>query len=88
MAYQSGGRRGGYGGGGSRRPGKSDPFLADPKLKLDWKDARLLKRFLADNGKILPRRMTGLCAKNQRAVARAVKLARQAALLPYPGHDG
>ncbi len=50
---------------------------------VDYKDVNLLKRFIADNGKILPRRITGTSSKNQRKIARAVKRARIMALLPF-----
>jgi small subunit ribosomal protein S18 len=57
--------------------------LLAPGEVLDYKDARRLQRFLTERGKILPRRATGLTAKQQRQVARAIKRARQIALLPY-----
>jgi small subunit ribosomal protein S18 len=50
---------------------------------MDYKDVDMLKRFVTDRGKILPRRMTGTCAKHQRIVSAAVKRARMVALLPY-----
>jgi small subunit ribosomal protein S18 len=50
---------------------------------VDYKDVDLLKKFVTDRGKMLPRRMTGTCAKHQRIVAAAVKRARMVALLPY-----
>lgn len=50
---------------------------------VDYKDVDLLRRFIADSGKILPRRMTGTCARHQRMLARAIKRARIAALLPF-----
>ena len=53
------------------------------KLKIDYKEADTLRRFITERGKILPRRITGTCAKHQRAVALAVKQARSIALLPY-----
>jgi small subunit ribosomal protein S18 len=53
------------------------------KLKIDYKDADTLRRFITERGKILPRRMTGTCAKHQRALALAIKQARSIALLPY-----
>jgi small subunit ribosomal protein S18 len=53
------------------------------KLKIDYKDADTLRRFITDRGKILPRRITGTCAKHQRAVAEAIKRARIIALLPF-----
>jgi small subunit ribosomal protein S18 len=65
-----------------RRP-KVDPFEADKTLVIDYKDTSLLKRFLTPEGKIRPRRQTGVNTKNQRRLARAVKRARHIALLPY-----
>ena len=53
------------------------------KLKTDYKEADTLRRFITERGKILPRRITGTCAKHQRAVALAIKQARSIALLPY-----
>ncbi len=62
---------------------KVDRFLADSTLVIDYKDPQLLKYFITERGKIVPRRISGLCAKNQRKVARAIKRARKIALLPY-----
>ena len=53
------------------------------KMKIDYKEADALKRFITERGKILPRRITGTCAKHQRALALAIKQARSIALLPY-----
>ena len=50
---------------------------------LDYKDAAKLRKFISERGKILPRRVTGNCAKHQRAVTLAVKRARHVAILPY-----
>jgi small subunit ribosomal protein S18 len=50
---------------------------------LDYKDERLLQRFISDRGKIVPRRVSGACARHQRAVARAIKRSRVLGLLPY-----
>ncbi len=50
---------------------------------IDYKDIKTLQRYVADSGKILPRRVTGACAKHQRKVTTAVKRARAVALLPY-----
>ena len=52
-------------------------------LKIDYKDVELLTRFIATNGRILPRRITGLCAKHQKAIANAIKRARIVALMPF-----
>ena len=67
-----------------RRPRrKVCAFCADHIDSIDYKDAAKLKKFVSENGKILPRRMTGTCAKHQRKLTTAIKRARQMALLPY-----
>jgi len=53
------------------------------KLKIDYKDIDVLRRFVTERGKILPRRITGSCAKHQRRLAVAIKRARALAYLPY-----
>jgi len=53
------------------------------KLKADYKDADTLRRFITERGKILPKRITGTCAKHQRALAASIKQARVIALLPF-----
>ena len=58
-------------------------FCADKKLDVDYRDPNTLKLFITDRGKIIPRRISGNCAFHQRQVSRAVKQARQIALLPY-----
>lgn len=58
-------------------------FCVDKTLVIDYKDVTRLRRYMAENGKILPRRQTGTCARHQRELANAIKLARQMALLPY-----
>jgi len=60
-------------------------FCIDKSIVIDYKHAEALRRFITDDGKIRPRRQTGTCAKHQRALARAIKRARQAALLPFTG---
>jgi small subunit ribosomal protein S18 len=50
---------------------------------VDYKDVDMLRKFVTERGKIMPRRMTGTCAKHQRIIAAAVKRARMVALLPY-----
>jgi small subunit ribosomal protein S18 len=50
---------------------------------VDFKDERLLSRFLTERGKILPSRLSGTCARHQRQLSRAIKRAREVALLPY-----
>lgn len=62
---------------------KNCSFCADNVATLDYKDTSKLKRFLSESGKILPRRVTGTCAKHQRMLATAVKRAREASLIPY-----
>lgn len=58
-------------------------FCVDKTDFVDYKDTRKLSRYLTDRGKILPRRVTGNCAKHQRAVTMAVKRSRIVALLPF-----
>jgi small subunit ribosomal protein S18 len=53
------------------------------KLKIDYKDGDMLRKFITERGKILPRRITGTCAKHQRALAATIKRARIIALLPF-----
>jgi small subunit ribosomal protein S18 len=84
-----GGDRGGRpgGGGGARRPffrrRKSCPFSRKDAPKIDFKDVKLLQRFVSERGKIVPSRITAVSAKKQRALAQAIKRARYLALLPY-----
>ena len=59
-------------------------FCQEKSAAIDYKDAKL-KKFITEGGKILPRRMTGTCAKHQRELTTAIKRARQAALLPFKG---
>ena len=59
-----------------------------PGDPIDYKDVDLLKKFITDRGKILPRRLTGLTAKQQRDLTTAVKRARIAALLPFVNPEG
>jgi small subunit ribosomal protein S18 len=77
-----GGEEGGRGGRGFGRR-KVCRFCADKTLKVDYKDQQALKYFLTERGKIIPRRISGNCAKHQREVATAVKRARMLAILPY-----
>ena len=65
---------------------KVDPFVLDKSLKIDWRDAQTLSRFITERGKIVPRRVSGVTAKNQRKLARAIKTARLMGILPYGGH--
>jgi small subunit ribosomal protein S18 len=81
--------RGGSGGAGgaTRRPffrrRKTCPFSSDQSPKIDYKDVKLLQRFLSERGKIVPSRITAVSAKKQRLLAQAIKRARFLALLPY-----
>lgn len=58
-------------------------FCADKNLDVDYKDAGILKMYITERGKIIPRRISGTCARHQREVAVAVKRARVLALLPF-----
>ena len=79
MAFQ---KRGGF-----KRRKKVD-FIAANKIEVvDYKDTELLKRFISERGKILPRRVTGTSAKNQRKVVTAIKRARVMDLLPFVASD-
>jgi small subunit ribosomal protein S18 len=72
-----------------RRPTKSCPFCETRVRFVDYKDDRTLGRFITEQGKILPSRLSGVCARHQRQLATAVKRARYLALVPYiKGHQG
>lgn len=58
-------------------------FTVNKIDKIDYKDVELLKRFITETGKIVPSRITGTCAKYQRKLTNAIKVARYLALLPY-----
>ena len=58
-------------------------FCADKVEFIDYKDTAKLRKFISERGKILPRRISGTCAKHQRELNTAIKRARQVALLPY-----
>lgn len=58
-------------------------FCSDSSLMIEYKNYRLLRSFLTERGRIIPRRISGNCAKHQREVTRAIKRARHVALLPY-----
>ena len=62
---------------------KSCPYCREKIEQVDYKDLTLLRRFISDRGKIRSRRITGACRRHQSQVARAVKRARELALLPY-----
>lgn len=63
-------------------------FCTDPDTPLDYKNPEVLKDFVTERGKIIARRITGVCAKHQRELTREIKRARQMALMIYtPVHD-
>lgn len=62
---------------------KQCKFCGDEALKIDYKDQALLKYFITDRGKLVPRRISGNCAKHQREIAVAVRRARMIALMPF-----
>jgi small subunit ribosomal protein S18 len=71
-----------------RRQKKTCPITEAGIRFVDYKDERLLARFITDNGKILPSRLSGVDARHQRQLAKAIKRARYLALLPYMrGHQ-
>jgi small subunit ribosomal protein S18 len=86
---RGGDREGGRGGreDGARRPffrrKKTCPFSGDNAPKIDYKDVKLLQRFISERGKIAPSRITAVSNKKQRILANAIKRARFMALLPY-----
>jgi small subunit ribosomal protein S18 len=74
-------------GAGARRPffrrRKSCPFSGSNAPKIDYKDVKLLQRYISERGKVVPSRITAVSAKKQRELARAIKRARFLGLLPY-----
>lgn len=74
-------------GGGQRRRKKVCYFCANHIDYIDYKDVELLKRYISEKGKILPRRVTGTCAKHQRTLTVAIKRARIMGLLPFTAVD-
>ncbi|MEZ4287017.1 MAG: 30S ribosomal protein S18 [Polyangiales bacterium] len=83
--YGDGDFRDGDMGDSKRRAGKKKSLgpAADPSYRFDYKDPQFLRQFITDRGKIVPRRVTGLTAKQQRDLTVAIKRARNIALLPY-----
>ena len=61
----------------------SCPFSGEDGLKIDYKDVKLLSRYISEKGKIIPSRITSVSAKKQRELAKAIKRARYLGLLPY-----
>jgi small subunit ribosomal protein S18 len=83
---ERGGKRGRGGAGGKGRGfsrKKICRFCADKAVAIDYKDPQTLKYFITDRGKIVPRRISGNCAKHQRKVSLAIKRARMIALMPF-----
>ena len=68
---------------GGRRRKKVCVFCTEKNTDIDYKDVARLRKFVSERGKILPRRITGTCAKHQRALTVAVKRARHVSLMPY-----
>ncbi|MGN0814572.1 MAG: 30S ribosomal protein S18 [Candidatus Coproplasma sp.] len=69
-----------------KTPRKKVCIFCQEKVEvIDYKDTNRLKKFVTESGKMLPRRMSGNCAKHQREVSKAIKRARVAALLPFKG---
>jgi small subunit ribosomal protein S18 len=62
---------------------KSCPFTGDNALTIDYKDVKLLQRYISERGKIVPARITSVCAKKQRELAQAIKRSRFIGLMPY-----
>ena len=60
-------------------------FCADSSLTISYKEPKTLRYFITERGKIIPRRISGCCAKHQRTLTHAIKRARTIALLPYVG---
>ncbi|UCF95236.1 MAG: 30S ribosomal protein S18 [Desulfobacterales bacterium] len=60
-------------------------FCADASLTIDYKDSKTLRNFTTERGKIIPRRISGCCARHQRALTHAIKRARTIALMPFVG---
>jgi small subunit ribosomal protein S18 len=69
--------------GGPRRRPKFCYYCVEKQEKVDYKDAEKLRKYISERGKIIPRRVTGNCAKHQRLLTEAIKRARYMALLPY-----
>ena len=83
MAFEKGNRPDGF---RKRRPGRRKKvcvFCGKENNEIDYKDVAKLRKYVSERGKILPRRITGNCAKHQRALTVAVKRARHIALMPY-----
>ncbi len=60
-------------------------FCKDPDIEINYKNTDVLRKYIIESGKIVPRKITGTCSKHQRKLAREIKRARQMALIPYIG---
>ena len=80
-----GGREGGAGGRKFFRRKKVCKFCVEKIEAINYKDIRLLAQFVAESGRIVPRRLTGVCTPHQRRLSLAIKQARNIALLPFAG---
>jgi small subunit ribosomal protein S18 len=80
-----GGREGGPGGRKYFRRKKVCKFCVEKIEAINYKDIRLLAQFVAESGRIVPRRLTGVCTPHQRRLSLAIKQARNIALLPFSG---
>lgn len=69
--------------GAKRRRKKVCAFCADKSSSIDYKDVNKLRKYVTERGKILPRRISGTCAKHQRQLTTAIKRSRNIALLPF-----
>jgi ribosomal protein S18 len=78
-----GDRDAGKGGFRGRKKKKICNFCADKVTSIDYKDVARLRKYLSERAKILPRRITGTCAKHQRELTESVKRARHIAIIPY-----
>jgi len=75
--------------GGTFRRGRRRgcPFCSDESITIDYKDPQLLRYFITERGKIVPRRVSGACAKHQRELTVAIKRARNIALVPFTANE-
>ncbi|WP_114544322.1 30S ribosomal protein S18 [Candidatus Similichlamydia laticola] len=77
----------GSGASDSGRRRRKCPFMSAKRTEVDYKDTETLLKFVTERGKILPRRITGVCALMHRRLVRAIERARYMALLPYVAED-
>ena len=80
---ENGGRGRSESGSIGKRRVKKVCFFETNKIEPDYKDVKLIGRYISERGKIVPRRLSGITAKNQRRLAKAIKRARHLALLPF-----